>query len=138
MEMKIDYESPVSIFDGYESPWLNLPLNGNNTFTEQDNQQSSVPVHFNWFEKDSTNTQSVEQYYRHANISSTYRDKRMVHWNGNHGNIHLLMQNPNHEDTYFNSHQLLLQWEIWPSSGRCFEGLKFLKLECTSAWEIKY
>jgi hypothetical protein len=40
--------------------------------------------------------------------------------------------------TSFNSHQLLLQWEIWPSSRRCFEGLKFLKLECTSAWEIKY
>jgi len=100
LERKIGYESPVSIFDGYESPWINLPLNGNNTFTEQDNQQSSVQVHFNWFDGHA----SIYDYYSHANISSTYHDKRMVHWNGNHGNIHLLMQNPNHEEWFRQNH----------------------------------
>jgi hypothetical protein len=28
----------------------------------------------------------------------------MVHWNGNHGNIHLLMQNPNHEEWFKQNH----------------------------------
>lgn len=89
----------ISFFDVFQSPWLNLSMNDNNTLTQRDLEYKVVDREgWRW-------GQTGIELYRYSNITSELRDYRIVKWRGNQGSLHSMIQNPFHSN-WFKDQQL--------------------------------
>lgn len=91
-----------SFMDVYNSPWIDLPLNGNNTLTSRDKDSRKIISFFPF--------QQVEKYYSYdyyqsTNFTAEHTNHRLLHWMVSKGSLHSLLDNPNHKD-WFQRHKL--------------------------------
>ncbi len=91
-----------SFLDVYRSPWIDLPLNGNNTLTEDDKANRTI---ISFFPFRQVAKHYSYDYYLTTNFTAEHTNDRLLHWMVTKGSLHSLLENPYHKH-WFEQHKL--------------------------------